>query len=740
MPATLSGFVVEFGEYQLDCGRFELLRNGRYLRVERKPMELLVLLATREGEIVTRTEIAQRLWSSEVFVDTEHGINTAIGKLRHVLRDNADRPRFIQTVTGTGYRFIAPVSPVSSTSVVAPVPAEAPSSDTEEGLDLAPAVPLEIQPPLPPAAAAHSPRRSKALLWSLGAVACVVVAGAATVLYQRMHTPPAVRYTQLTDFTDSAVAPALSPDGHMLAFIRGSSGFLTTDQIYVKMLPSGEARRVTDDAREKYGLAFSPDGSEIAYTVLDHSGFSTYEVSALGGEPHLLMDNAAGLTWLTPEKLLFSETRTGIHLGVVTGTAARTDLHDIYFPEHERGMAHYSFPSPDQRWALVVEMNGNGNWAQCRLIALEGHDAPRVIGPSGPCTYAGWSPDGSWMYFTAAVDGRSHVWRQHFPDGEPEQLTSGPMEEYGLAVESTGQALITSVGAHESAIWVYDGTQERPLSSEGEVLGVPSPATFAPDNNTLYYLLRRGDTSAPELWRTAVDTGTSEAVFPDTSINSFDLSPDGKQVLYTNTSPDGEGQLWLAPVDRSAPATKLDVAGARSPHFGPHGQILFLHAEENNNYLEQIAPNSSHPTKVFPYPILDLQSISPGRHWITAAIPTAPAKALPAIMAIPLDGGAPRRICANFCRSNWSTDGRFLFLSVEEASLTSPGRTLAVPIGADEKLPDLPPGGIAPLAHPDAPAGIVSIPHASLVPGKDPNHYAWVNTTAHRNLYRISLP
>ncbi len=76
-------------------------------------------------------------------------------------------------------------------------------------------------------------------------------------------------YTQLTDFTDSAVAPALSPDGRMLAFIRGGEGFLTSDQIYVKMLPDGEAKRVTDDDRPKYGLAFSPDGSEIAYTVLD---------------------------------------------------------------------------------------------------------------------------------------------------------------------------------------------------------------------------------------------------------------------------------------------------------------------------------------------------------------------------------------------------------------------------------------------------------------------------------------
>src|ERR1700734_2854009 len=72
-------------------------------------MELLILLAEHQGELVTRTEIAQRLWSSEVFVDTEHGINTAVRKIRNLLRDSPENPRFFQTVTGMGYRFVASV-------------------------------------------------------------------------------------------------------------------------------------------------------------------------------------------------------------------------------------------------------------------------------------------------------------------------------------------------------------------------------------------------------------------------------------------------------------------------------------------------------------------------------------------------------------------------------------------------------------------------------------------------------
>ena len=101
--------VLEFGEFTLDRGRFELCRNGQAIALERKPMELLILLAERNGQLVTRAEIVERLWEREVFVDTEHGINTAIRKIRQVLRDDSDEPRFIQTVTGKGYRFVATV-------------------------------------------------------------------------------------------------------------------------------------------------------------------------------------------------------------------------------------------------------------------------------------------------------------------------------------------------------------------------------------------------------------------------------------------------------------------------------------------------------------------------------------------------------------------------------------------------------------------------------------------------------
>jgi DNA-binding winged helix-turn-helix (wHTH) protein/TolB-like protein len=105
----VAGDVIQFGEFILDCDRFELLRDGLPVKLEKIPLELLILLARKEGHLVSRETIIEHLWSKDTFLDTEHGINTAVRKIRLALRDDSDRPRFVQTVTGKGYRFVGDV-------------------------------------------------------------------------------------------------------------------------------------------------------------------------------------------------------------------------------------------------------------------------------------------------------------------------------------------------------------------------------------------------------------------------------------------------------------------------------------------------------------------------------------------------------------------------------------------------------------------------------------------------------
>ena len=677
-----------------------------------------------------QAEIAERLWSSEVFVDTEHGINTAIRKLRHLLRDDAEEPEFIQTVTGMGYRFVAPVTAAASPAS-SPVEAQL-GERRKEALQQAGTTSAGA----PTASARH---RGRALGWYLAAGICAVGAFGGTAVYRsRQHTAE-IRYTQLTDFTDSAVQPALSPDGKMLAFVRGVDTFMTVDQIYVKMLPNGEARKVTDDNRLKYGLAFSPDGSEIAYTVLEGPTFSTYVVSALGGEPRLLFKNAAGLQWLDPQRILFSQAPSGIHLSVVKSSVTREDVQDLYSPAHERGMAHYSYPSPDRRWAIVVEMNGNGEWAPCRLIAIEGEHQTRTVGPAGGCTSAGWSPDGHWMYFAAFVAGHNHLWQQRFPVGEPEQITSGPTEEDGVAVDLDGHSLITSLGVYQTSLVFHDERGDHMLSTDGEVIWWPTPM-FREDDRAIYYLLRRAKGEGTELWRTLVDLDKSEAVLPDISMASFNISPDGKQVVYTTWGANGMTEVWRAPMDRSSAPVKLGIPGVRMPQFGGQGQILFQRAEGGTNYLWQSDAEGKNISKVFPYPISDLQSISPGRNWVIVAAPRPAEDHRQTIMAVSLKDGSRKILCMDYCAPKWSPDGKYLYITVEYVSRNSPGRNLAIPMGPDERFPDYPSEGIPPLADASVVKGARSVPRSVVVPERDPDHYAWINATVQRNLYRIALP
>jgi cholera toxin transcriptional activator len=101
--------IARFGVFELDLTAGELRKNGRKLRLQEQPFQILALLLDRAGDVVTREELRQKLWAADTFVDFDHGLNTAVNKLRELLGDSASSPRFIETLARRGYRFIAPV-------------------------------------------------------------------------------------------------------------------------------------------------------------------------------------------------------------------------------------------------------------------------------------------------------------------------------------------------------------------------------------------------------------------------------------------------------------------------------------------------------------------------------------------------------------------------------------------------------------------------------------------------------
>jgi len=727
-----------FDKFELDLRSGELRKEGRKIRLQAQPFQFLALLVENAGEVVTREEVCRALWPEKTFVDFDHGLAVAVNKIREALNDSAENARFIETLPKRGYRFIAPVREV-------PTPQKANgggANGTPEATR-----PTELTAPPQPANHEVRPTVSTGRRWlpatTVAAMAIVLVIWLAG--RPRTKTAPKLpAYTQLTNVSNAAFEPAISPDGRMIAFIRSDTGgFPFAGEVYTKLLPDGEPVQLTHDGWMKYGVTFSPDGSRVAYTLASYHGWNAESVSVLGGEPRLFLSNAAGLTWLDDQHVLFSEIKTGLHMGLVTASANRSGLRSIYLPEHERGMAHYSHASPDHKWVLVVEMGGTGAWQRCRLLPFDGSSEGAAVGPAGACTAAAWSPDEKWMYFSAYVNGSSHLWRQGFPNGEPEQITSGATEEEGVAVMADGRSLVSAIGMNESGIWMHDAHGDHLISSEGYA----SMPAISRDGRRVYYLLRRQSPRSPqELWAIDLTSGRSEPVVSGFSIDSYDVSPDGEEVVFSITTSAGSSEIWLASYDHSAGPRRVASSGEHSPVFGPDNELIFVAAEGGKNYLFRMKRDGSERRKMTDAPILDIRSVSPDRRWVIAGTPVNEMPSS-ADVAFPVDGGEPQRICPAVCMSKWSPDGTRFYVTPLLQNGAATGAAVVIPVPKGKSLPDLPPNGIRSTQDAAGVGGKLidlslidpGLGGYNVAPGTAEDTFVYVKTTAHRNLFQIPL-
>ena len=166
---------IHFERFELDPGAFELRRDGQLIKLERIPLQLLLLLAENRQRLVTREEILRVIWGENVFVDADNSINTAVRKARQALKDDPENPRFLRTVPGKGYRFTAEVKSVNSTA-------------SPEGLASVEQPPQESPTPANDDPDVPSPLRNKwAILTLIGVIAVV---GAVLMLRSRPNPPP----------------------------------------------------------------------------------------------------------------------------------------------------------------------------------------------------------------------------------------------------------------------------------------------------------------------------------------------------------------------------------------------------------------------------------------------------------------------------------------------------------------------------------------------------------------------
>jgi hypothetical protein len=404
-------------------------------------------------------------------------------------------------------------------------------------------------------------------------------------------------------------------------------------------------------------------------------------------------------------------------------------------------MDHFSYLSPDGKQLLLVEMDFNG-WQPCRLAPFDGSSKGKKVGPQpAQCNGAAWSPDGKWMYFSADAGKGFHIWRARYPDGIPEQVTSGTSEEEGIEFDPGGRSFLTAIGTRQTTLWIHDSRGDRRVAAESNTF-LPS---FSADGNKLYYLagsmrgihtIFRGG-----LWVMDLTSGERRRVLPDYQMEHYAVSADGQRVVFVPASETAGMGVWIAGLDGSSAPRKLSSSQGLQAFFGTGPDVFFAAQEKDGTFIYRVQDDGTDLKRVIPTPVFFLYGVSPDGTHLAVWAPDPGRQNLNSVIVYPVERGDPISVCRE-CGGrpgdfppllSWSLDGKLAYFSFWSMA------TYMVPLRPGQILPALPASGIR---SPDDAAALpgarpFKVPGA--FPGARPSVYAFSKISAQRNIYRVPV-
>jgi Tol biopolymer transport system component/DNA-binding winged helix-turn-helix (wHTH) protein len=592
----MTGGRICFEKFELEIENFQLRSSGRRVRLERIPMELLLLLAGQAGRLVTREEILEAIWGKGSFLDADNAINTAVRKIRKALHDDADRPRYIETVAGKGYRFVAEVKHVADGAV---------KENPEERVPFSPATDPRVdgrraESSIAPLLASDPPQPSGSTLasdWGRAglriergqdrrlrlAVAVLIAAAAVAFVFRPTLPPPRItNSTQLTK--DGRAKASMVTDGSRIYFSYSAYG----SPLYQVPTAGGDPVAIPTPIADPIVMDISPDRSHllVAGIATGRYDFSLWLVPVLGGQPRSLAniratprhqgEEGGSAAWSPDGREIVYVYGNSLWRAAINGSGVRKIV--SVAADDTPSWPRWSPDGGRVRFSVDTREGYSSLWE----VRADGNNLHRLLpgwtGPSFECC-GSWTPDGNYFLFQSQRGGSTNIWAVPEKGSlfrkvghEPVQLTTGPMSTFGVLPSNDGKRLFVFAAQIRGEIVRFDhaSRQLTPYLPGISAMGV----NFSSDGKSITYVAYPEGT----LWRSKADGSERfQLTFPPLFVVQPRWSPDGSRIAFMGQEP---GQPWSVYVVSATGGTpELPLPGDHrgcDPTWSPDGNSLLF--------------------------------------------------------------------------------------------------------------------------------------------------------------------
>jgi Tol biopolymer transport system component/DNA-binding winged helix-turn-helix (wHTH) protein len=563
-----SARVVRFGVFEADLQTGELHKNGVRVPLQGQPFQVCAILLSHSGELVTREELRQRVWPEDTFVDFDQALNTAIAKIRTALGDDAENPRFVETLPRRGYRFVGAVDK--------PV-AEAPEADVPKGR--------------------LSTRSAKALWISAGFVLLTLLSGIGIWRFARNRAEaslPSIEMVPLVGLPGMEFDPVFSPDGNHVAF---SIAEPEKSGIYTTVVGGEKSLRLTSSSGDCCPR-WSPDGRQIAFLRYSKEGVAIYVIPAFGGTEHRLYSGLMGflfrsLDWSPDGKVLAiteihaDRTHTWIALLSLADSTTRR-LTSPLGQELDYGPAF----SPDGSMVAFVRGIVSGVVSDVYVMSAAG-GAPKRLTHDNTWIYGSptWTPDGRDIVFSSTRGGLASLWRISVSGGTPRPIVGVGENALSPSISRKGNQLVYQQMNFKNNIWRLKLRDEKSrqaspavvISEKGWNLARPH---FSPDGKRIVFESDR--LGYPDIWACDSDGSNCQQL---TSLHGVagaaSWSPDGRYIAF-EFRPKEHSEVYLVEVNGGLPRLLATLPGADNggPSWSQDGKWIYFYSDRGGGPLQ----------------------------------------------------------------------------------------------------------------------------------------------------------